>query len=348
MGNKHTDSVAEGISRKEFLKYTATAGLLTTPMAGCTNSDTGSSDDDGSMVVVSGPSDSAGHAMMQGAAAEINEASDEIEVDPRPGGSRANINRLENGEAQMGYTQTYTAGLINEGQDPFSDLSFTPNQVFHMYDVNWFFITNNADYGTIEDIDSDTVVSPGPQGSGSGEALDHALNVLDIDYERRSIEFTQQASAMKSGRLDVGIGATVNGTTETGWLQQNKSSADLRTVNIPDSAVDPLDEDPYTLIQEYETGERENWAHIHDPVRVVTHAYCFLVRNEYSYDAVYEYLTQMHENIDAIQESHALWGPLSDLEWWVESAFDMPFHPAAADFYEEQGVWRDEFTRGEE
>ncbi|WP_254525758.1 TAXI family TRAP transporter solute-binding subunit [Natrinema caseinilyticum] len=333
------------ISRKDFLKTTA-AGLLASPLAGCANSSNSSGSD--SMVVVSGPSDSAGHAMMQGAAAEINEASDDIEVDARPGGSRANINRLKNEEADMGYTQTYTAGLINEGDDPFSDLSFTPNQVFHLYDVNWFFITNNEDIKTINDIESNHSVSPGPQGSGSGEALDHALSVLDIDYQRRSIEFTQQASAMKSDRLDVGIGATVNGTTETGWLQQTKSSANLRTVGIPNSAMQQLNQDPYTLVTEYETSGRENWSYIHDPIAVVTHGYSFLVRNDYTYDAVYEYLTQLNDNIDAIKESHAMWGAATELDWWVENTFDMPFHPAAADFYEEQGVWRDEFTRGEE
>jgi len=52
--------------------------------------------------------------------------------------------------------------------------------------------------------------------------------------------------------------------------------------------------------------------------------------------------------MDAITESHAMWGPATELDWWVTNTFDMPFHPAAADFYEEQGVWRDEFTRGEE
>jgi len=119
--------------------------------------------------------------------------------------------------------------------------------------------------------------------------MDHALSILGKDYERRSIEFTSQASAMKSGRLDVGIGATVNDMTETGWLQQTKSSADLRTVNISDSAMEQLNEDPYTPVREYGTGDLENWSFIHDPIKTVVHGYSFLVRNDYGYDEIYEF-----------------------------------------------------------
>jgi len=64
----------------------------------------------------------------------------------------------------MGYTQTYTAGLITEEEDPLPISLFTPNQVFHLYDVNWFFVTNSENIETVDDISSDHSVSPGPQG----------------------------------------------------------------------------------------------------------------------------------------------------------------------------------------
>lgn len=42
-------------------------------------------------------------------------------------------------------------------------------------------------------------------------------------------------------------------------------------------------------------------------------------------------------------------GKLEGEEFWTENMYDdVPFHAAAADFYEEEGLWRDEFERAEE
>ena len=81
----------------------------------------------------------------------------------------------------------------------------------------------------------------------------------------------------------------------------------------------------------------------------VEFSYNFVCRDDLEYDTVYAFLETLYEGREGLAEYHALLDPLADEEFWVENAYeDVPFHPAAADFYEEIGVWREEFERGED
>ncbi len=363
------DSRQSHSGRRRFLKTTAgVAGLAA--LAGCTG---GSGDNDGGgdgdsggngggsggsggsgttdMVMTTATETTAAYAMSQGIAAVVNENTEKVRIDARPSeGTNANIGRLDRKEVQIAYIQNWTAAKINAGEKPFDNLSFTPNQVFHLYDLGWFLATPNEGWETTDDIADGARVSPTPRGSGTAEMLETALGYAAAgDYERVSIDYGGQGSAMSEGRLDVGASTLVNFSIEPGWLQEMKGTVDLRMLGWSDEAISKMEEDPGLLLTEVDTSKLENYAYTPQPTMMPSLAYNFVVRNDFSYDAVYNLLTTLYEHREGLGEYHGLLNKLAEGDFWVKNAYDgIPFHPAAADFYEEQGLWSDEFTRGEE
>jgi hypothetical protein len=301
------------------------------------------------MVMLTSTSTTAAYAMSQGIAATVNQNTDAVNVDARPSeGTNANVGQLQRQEAQIAYIQNWTANKLREGEEPFSDLSFTPNQVHHLYDLAWFLCTGNEGWKTVADIESGSRVSPTPRGSGTAEMLEYALGFVTDDYERVSIDYGSQGSALSAGRLDVGAATLVNFSVAPGWLQEMKSTVDLRMLDFPDEVVSELQQDPAINVTDIDMSEFEGYAYTPDQLRTPSLSYNFVVRNDFSYDAVYGYLEALHANREGLKEYNALLEPLADETQFLAGAYDLPFHPAAADFYEEIGIWDDELTRGKE
>ncbi|WP_129114942.1 TAXI family TRAP transporter solute-binding subunit [Halegenticoccus tardaugens] len=339
-------------NRRGFLRAAgATAGLAT--VAGCLGEGSGGDGGDGGptdLVMKTASETTAAYAMSQGIAAVVNENSETVRVDARPSeGTNVNVGELEREEIQIAYIQNWTADKLREKKPPFDDFSFQPNQVFHLYDLAWFFCTANDGWESVADIEEKSRVSPTPSGSGTAEMLEHALGYVTESYDRISIDYGEQASAMNEGRLDVGAGTFVNLSVEPGWLQEMKGTVDLRLLDFPDDAVSKMREDPAILITDIETAEFDDYAYAPETLRTPFLAYNFVVRNDLGYDAVYDLLSTMYEHREKLEGNHSLLKGLEDGEFWLENAYEgVPFHPAAADFYEEQGLWKDELTRGNE
>jgi uncharacterized protein len=356
MNRYHTPSRS---SRRTVLR--STAGLAVgAALAGCLGDGTGgatsgSANGSGSgggttdMVMLTSTETTTAYAMSQGIAAVVNQNSDGIRIDARPSeGTEANIGQLNQEGAQIVYIQNWTANEIQQGREPFGNLSFTPNQVFHLYDLGWFLCSSNGGWQSITDIQSGSRVSPTPRGSGTAEMIQSAIGYVTEDYQRISLDYGEQASAMSEGRLDVGAGTIVNFSTEPSWVQEMKSTVNLRMLGFPGNAAQQIESDPALILTDVPATDLSGYAYTPDPLNALTLAYNFVVRNDFDYDAVYNLLTTLYENRDGLGEYNALLNEHTDLEFWLQNAYDgMPFHPAAADFYEEQGVWNDDLTRGE-
>jgi hypothetical protein len=302
------------------------------------------------MVMLTSTETTTAYAMSQGIAAVVNENTEGVRIDARPSeGTEANIGQLSREDAQIVYIQNWTANEIQQGVEPFGDLPFALNQAFHLYDLGWFFCTANQGWESVTDITSDSRVSPTPRGSGTAAMLEEALSYVTEDYQRVSLDYGAQASAMSEGRLDVGVGTLVNFSAAPSWVQEMKSTVGLRILGFPQSAVSEMQNDPALILTDIPTSDVDGYAYTPQPINAPTLAYNFVVRNDFSYDALYELMTTLYENRQQLSEYNALLEPLADPEFWVQNAYEgVPFHPAAADFYQEQGVWREEFTRGQE
>ena len=343
-------------TRRRFLTSTG-VGVGAFALAGCTGGGNGGGNggsqpgSDGNLVMTTSGSSTSAYAASQGISAAIEENSDgAVSVDARPSeGTDANVGRLGRKETDLGYIQNWTANRIRQEEGPFSDLSFQPVQVFHLYNLPWIFATANDGWTSITDIQPSSRIVPTPKGSGTRPALEHGLEYAIQNYEVTSIEYGQLASALSEGRIDAAAMTILNGEIEPGWVQEMKGTVNLRLLDWPDAAVSDMEEDPGLLIQDVDMTKFDGYTYTPDSIPAITFAYNFISRHDLNYDAVYAFLETLFEARSNLSEYNALLGYLEEPEYWVSNMYEgMPFHPAAADFYQEQGLWKDEFTRYEE
>ncbi|WP_435320415.1 TAXI family TRAP transporter solute-binding subunit [Haloarchaeobius sp. TZWSO28] len=291
----------------------------------------------------------AAYSMSQVISSAISQNSD-VTVDARPSqGTNRNVAEVVQGKTEIAYIQNWTANKIRQGEEPFADLEKQPYQVFHLYDLAWFLASANDGWTSVTDIEDSSTVSPTPSGSGTAEMLEHALGFAVDGYERTSVSYGDQAGAMSEGRLDVGAATYVNLSIEPGWLQQMKSTTDLRVLNWPDDVVAELEDDPAIVVSDIDMSQFEDYAYTPDTLSTPTLAYNFIVREDHDYDTLYSFLETLWEQRQGLKEQTGLLAPLSEGDAWVKNAYSgIPFHPAAADFYQEKGLWSNEFERGEE
>ncbi|MFT4883295.1 MAG: TRAP transporter TAXI family solute receptor [Natronomonas sp.] len=359
-----TPSFRGATSRRGFLTTTG-AGVGAFALAGCLgggNGGNGNGNGNGSggeapgasgdLVMTTSSSGTTAYAASQGISAAIEENGDgDVRVDARPSsGTDANVARLDRQESDISYIQNWTAARLREGEEPFDDLSYQPCQVFHLYNLPWIFATANADWTSITDIAGESRVVPTPRGSGTRPALEHGLDyATDTEYDRTSVQYGDLGSAFSEGRIDSAAITILNGDIEPGWVQEMKGSVDLRLLDWPEGAVEEMRNDDRLFISDVDMTNFDGYDYAPDTLPSITFAYNFVVRDDLDYDTLYAFLETLHEARENLSDYNALLGYHEDPEYWVTDMYDgMPFHPAAADFYEEIGVWRDEFERYEE
>ncbi|SDE75851.1 TAXI family TRAP transporter solute-binding subunit [Halorientalis regularis] len=333
-----------------------TAGLVgAAGLAGCFGDDGSGSGEapgaDGGMVMTTSTQTTAAYTMSTVIANVVNQNNDTVNVQAQPSeGTNANIGRLARDESDIAYIQNWTASKIANEEEPFKNLDFQPVQAFHLYDLAWFMCSANDGWTSVGDIGQGDRISPTPSGSGTAEMLEYALGFAETDgYERISIGYGTQGSAMSEGRLDAGAGTFVNLAVEPSWLQQMKSTVDLRLLQFPSDVVSELEEDPSVIMSEVDTTQFEGYGYAPDTLNTPALAYNFVTRDDFDYDTLYTFLETLWANRDGLGEQNALLGKMENGEFWIKNGYEtLPFHPAAADFYKEKGVWNDEYTVAEQ
>ena len=340
-------------TRRRFLATTS-LGVGAVTLAGCSggngNGDGSAPGSDGNLVMTTSGSSTSAYAASQGISAAIEENSDgSVSVDARPSeGTDANVGRLARKETDLGYIQNWTANRIRQEEGPFSDLGFQPVQVFHLYNLPWIFATANDGWRSITDIQPSSRIVPTPKGSGTRPALEHGLEYAIKNYEVTSIQYGELASALSEGRIDAAAMTILNGDIEPGWVQEMKSTVDLRLLDWPQDAVSKMEEDPGLIVKDVDMTGFDGYAYTPDSIPAITFAYNFISRHDLHYDTLYAFLETLFEARSNLSEYNALLGYLKEPEYWVSNMYEgIPFHPAAADFYMEKGLWKDEFTKYE-
>jgi TRAP transporter TAXI family solute receptor len=338
-------------SRRSYLQSAAAAGVVAT--AGCFNEGSGNGDGNGdgsgngngggddTFIWSTLASESSTYASVQAVASLVNDEVDDFQMEARPSeGTAANIGSLARGEADVVYTQSFDAARVTEGMEPYQDLDVELNEVVHWISSPFLFVTRH-DWDSVTDIQPDTRVSPAEAGAGTRDMLVRALDYAVDDYETTSVRFTQQAGPFQEGTLDVGIVPLINGVIEGSYVQEQKSVVDLSVLGFPDEAIAEMEEDPLLTLTEVDLSQFGGYANVPEqPMKVPTANFNFVTTPDVNADAISETLNVMNDNRDSLGDYHNILTFHENLEHWVEDSYEpVPFHPAAADFYEEQGVW---------
>lgn len=282
------------------------------------------------------------YAANEGLAAVVNDHSDEVFAEAQPSaGTEENIGALADEDTEMAYIQNWTIREIIEEEAPYDDLGFEPTQVFHFYQLPWFFVTNHDDIEGLTDVEG-MQINPTPEGSGTAPALEQALDYAVDDYDRVSYDYGEQGSAMEEGRLDVAVGTYMNFSIDPGWQQEMMGTVDTYVVPIEEDVLAEWEDDEGIQVDSFPGEELENAADAPEETWTPVFEYNFLAREELDYDLVYSFLEALHENREELEDYHELLGAMADEEFFVELLYDdIPLHAAAYDYWEEQGLLED-------
>jgi len=342
--------------RRRFLKTTGVLGVGS--LAGCLSGGSGNSKgtsgskDATSIVYTTHGSSTVVYSASQGLASGINQNTIKINLEVRPSsGGSDNAGRLDSGDADWAWIDLWSLGEIQNGVEPYSQLSFEPYQILNIYTLPWMLVSGSKDLTSTGNINGDHNLYLGPPETGTRKVLKRALSHYVDDYQLSNVGYGSQGSAFSEGRLDVGHVAKVNQAFEPGWGQKMRSVADVGFMTWPDSGK-KLRNDDRLVVMENDMTDIDGYnlyEHPHrDSITAVAMSYNTITHDKYPYEPVKNFLETLYEQRDKIGDKHALLGFYENIEYWVENMHEgTKFHPAAADFYKEKGVWDSSWTVGE-
>ena len=250
-------------------------------------------------------------------------------------GSKANIELMDVGDAQLGLVQSDVMSYAYEGTNLFADFGkvdcFSTVAALYMEQVQ--IVTCDPSIKTVADLKGKNV-SVGDSGSGVFYNAVDVLGAYGLDIEK-DINPTYQgfgdsAEALKDGKIDA---AFVVAGAPTTAITELASAKPTYLVSLDDEHIDALlAQSPYysKYIIPAETYGLES-----DTTTVAVGA-VVIARDDVSEDDVYNFCAGVFDNIDAITAVHAKGGEL-DLGF-ATSVTSVPYHPGAAKYFAEQGI----------
>ena len=249
------------------------------------------------------------------------------------GGSKANIEDIDAGDIQLGFSQSDTMDYAFRGVNGFTSKigSFSVVCALYMEDVQ--IVTVNPDIKTPADLKGKQV-SVGAVGSGT---YFNAIDVLDVygmtldDIKPVYQSFGDSTESMKNNQIDAAF--VVAGPPTTSIVDLATSKDNVSLVNIdkehcdmliakcPFYAMDVIPADTYKGVGETTT---------------VAVAAMVLADDKCSEDDVYSFISTLFNNKAEIAGQHAK-GNALDLAF-ASSVTAVPFHKGAAKFFAENNI----------
>lgn len=250
------------------------------------------------------------------------------------GGSQANIEALEAGDAELGFVQTDVGAYGYEGTRLFEETGAVTNfsTVANLYMEQVQIVTLDSNIKTVADLKGKNV-SIGAAGSG---VYYNAIDVLGVygltesDINPTYQSFGDSTEALQDGKIDAAFVVAGAPTTAVTSLAATK---DVYLVSLDDEHIDQLIADsPYyskNIIPADAYGTPED-------VTTVAVGAVVIARDDVSEADVYNFLYGVFENLDEITAAHAKGAELS-LEF-AASYGAVPYHPGAVKYFAEKGI----------
>ena len=245
-------------------------------------------------------------------------------------GSQTNIEDIASGAIQLGFVQSDVMSYAYQGPRLFEEPVTNFSTVAALYMEQVQIVTLNPDIKTVADLAGKNV-SIGAVGSGVYfNALDvlGAYDLTEADITPQYQDFATSVDSLKDGKIDAAF--IVAGAPTTAVVDL-ASGNDIYLVSLDQEHIDKLIESsPYYSAY---TITADTYGTPEDCTTVAVGA-VVIAGNDVSEDAVYDFVSTIFDNKGSL--GHAKEAEL-DLEF-ATSITNVPYHPGAAKYFEEQGV----------
>lgn len=362
------------VSRRRFLA--GSAGTSTVLLAGCMGGDgdggdggggDGGSGDDGGgdggdggdgdgpsgrVTALTTPEGSAGHVMGNGLMSLISQETDLTGSAQAGTGSQANIAAIMNGDADFSWGVSQILWDAYEGNEPFDqeDFEYQPLQLHTFYNVVvGIGAKTSSDYQYISDLEG-RPIAVGPRETSFYPVLEAFLTTILDDYNPVYQAPPDIASQLAADNVDAAIILSLGSGDLPSWTQETVNTNDIRMLGVRDENVQSIRDNPaatsvmqsndfWSGVQEYTTeGE----------TLIVSTNYNAISSMATSEDVIYTVMRTAWDNRDGLTDVHPAFQIWQEDENWVELCDPrLPFHPGAAQFLQEEDLWRDDFQVAE-
>ena len=249
------------------------------------------------------------------------------------GGSKANIEAMDDGDAQLGFVQTDVGAYAYMGTRLFEEKVTNFSTVANLYMEQVQVVTLRDDIKTVADLKG-KVVSVGAAGSGVYFNAVDVLKAYGIDVEK-DIKPTYQSfgdsvEALTDGLIDAAFIVAGAPTTAVTSLAATKK---VRLVSFDDEHIAALiKESPYyskNVIAKSVYGTDND-------VTTVAVGAVVIARDDVSEADVYNFLHGVFGHLKEVTAAHAKGAELS-LEF-ASSYGAVPYHPGAVKYFAEKGI----------
>ncbi len=251
------------------------------------------------------------------------------------GGSKANIEAMQAGDAQIGFVQSDVGAYAYQGTRLFADSGKVDNfsTVAALYMEQVQIVTLDPNIKSVADLAGKNV-SIGAAGSGVYFNAVDVLGAYGIDADTginpTYQSFGDSVEALQDGKIDAAFVVAGAPTTAVTSLSATKQ---VYLVSLDAEHIAKLKaESPY-----YSENTIPKDAY-NTPADVTTVAVAAVViaRDDVSETDVYNFLSAIYNNIDEIKAAHAKGAEL-DLNF-AASYGSVPYHPGAAKYFSEKGI----------
>jgi len=251
------------------------------------------------------------------------------------GGSKANIEAMQAGDAQLGFVQSDVAAYGYEGTRLFAESGkvdiFSTVAALYMEQVQ--IVTLDPNIKSVADLAGKNV-SIGAAGSGVYFNAVDVLGAYGIDADTginpTYQSFGDSVEALQDGKIDA---AFVVAGAPTTAITSLAATRQVYLVSLDDAHIDSLiKQSPYyskNVISKDAYGLPED-------ATTVAVAAVVIARNDVADDDVYNFVSTIFNNIDEITSAHAKGAEL-DLNF-AASYGSVPYHPGAAKYFSEKGI----------
>lgn len=266
-------------------------------------------------------------------AGQVSGATDTTVTAITSGGSQANIDALDFGDAELAFVQSDVMSYAYEGTNIFEGYAVdTFSTVAALYMEQVQIVTCNPEIKSVADLAGKNV-SIGAPGSGVYfNAMDilGAYGLTEEDIVPTYESFGDSAESLQDGKIDAAFitaGAPTTAVTSLG------TSKDIYLV--------PIDEEHLATLLETCPYYSENVIAadvygLEEDVTTVAVGAVVIASDEVSEDDVYNFVSTVFENVEEITAAHAKGAEL-DLEY-ATSVTDVPYHAGAAKYFAEKGI----------